>query len=387
MEEKYQIIYEFVDGELPAEQESELFAMLATDQEARNELKSILAIKEAVRSDSVAFVPPVKSTQRIFSSLGFSAPGAVATTATISKFAQLGQWLASQYKFIATGIASAVTTALLMWFLVPQNQQIQQIPHNSSKLASSSSYLQDEIKQNNTPLQPELKEKIVYKYIVVEKPKQLLSENIANSSDFLSIITPSKAIPKLQANLVNNIPPNFAVNIMNIPAFNELYADKERNLSLEIKGLSHLSDLKERVGPSQDQNFNNTSFSILYKYSPELSFGIDYTRENFYQKFSGYENNQLYQYEQNPNFETFSLLARYSPNFADFDFARIFAQTSLGGNKVGYVGRFSFGAEIPVLNRYSLAVSYSFSNMYYEHQNKWFSSSKRGVELGAKINF
>lgn len=387
MEEKYQIIYEFVDGELPAEQESELFAMLATDQEARNELKSILAIKEAVRSDSVAFVPPLKSTQRIFTSLGFSAPAAVATTASISKIAQIGKWIAAQYKFIATGVASAVASALIMLLLLPQNQQVEKFSTNSKTLISEAKPAQSQISTDNTLSQPELKEKVVYKYIVVEKTANLQSNNALNANKMINISTPTQAITKPQVNLANNIPSNFSLNVVKLPEITELVGNNDKNLSFEIKGLSYSSDIKERVNPSQKQSFNNTSFALIYKFSPELSFGIDYCRENFYQKFSGYENNQLYQYEQNPNFETFSLLGRYSPNFADFDIGRIFVQASLGGNKVGYVGRVTIGAEIPVSNRYGLTVGYNLSNMYYEHQNKWFSSSKRGVELGARINF
>ncbi|GEM_PF-5986129 len=382
MEEKYQIIYEYIDGELPPEQESELFALLATDQEARNEMKSALAIKEAVRSDSVAFVPPIKSTNRIFSALGFSEPSSIVATTSISKFAALKNWLLLQTKYIATGISSAIVTAAIMLMLLPKESAKDSIVNVNSDIISKPKEI---IAEQQQPI-PEIKEKVVYKYIVVKQENAEI-KSFASDDDVIKLNSSSIKIPIPQYNLNAGRTQLFPMNI-NITNLlpEEILPDKtDSKLSFEIKGLSHTSDFKEKVRPAEEQNLNNSSFSIMYDYSSELAFGLNYSRENFYQKFEGYENNQLYQYEQNPNFETFSLIGRYSPDVLKFDYGKIYSQAAIGGNKVGFVGRFGVGAEIPVFKGHSLQVGYDMSNMYYKHQSKWFSSSKKGLEFGVKL--
>lgn len=382
MEEKYQIIYEYLDGELPSEQESELFALLATDQEARNEMKSALAIKEAVRSDSVAFVPPIKSTNKIFSALGFSAPAAVVATASISKFAALKNWLLLQTKYIATGISSAIVTAAIMLMLLPKENANESI----SNVSSTKIYNPKEaIAQQQQPI-PEIKEKVVYKYIVVEQ-KNPDSKSIESDDQVIKLRSSSPEIINPQNNLSAGRSQMFPMNI-NITNLlpEEILPDKQDSkISFEFKGMSYTSDLEEKVRPAEKQSLNNSSFSVIYDYSNEFAFGLNYSRENFYQKFEGYENNQLYQYEQNPNFETFSLIGRYSPEFLKFDYGKIYTQAAIGGNKVGFVGRLGIGAEIPIFNEHSLQVGYDISNMYYKHQSKWFSSSKKGLAFGVKL--
>ncbi|MEJ5245359.1 MAG: hypothetical protein WHV28_06600 [Bacteroidota bacterium] len=382
MEEKYQIIYEYLDGELPPVQESELFALLATDQEARNEMKSALAIKEAVRSDSVAFVPPIKSTNKIFSALGFSEPSAIAATASISKFAALKNWLLLQTKYIATGISSAIVTAAIMLMLLPKENANNSI----SNVSSTKIYDPKEtIAQQQQPM-PEIKEKVVYKYIVVEQ-KNPDSKSVASDDQVIKLSSSSPEIIKPENNLNAGRAQMFPMNI-NITNLlpEEILPDKQDSkISFEIKGLSYASDFEEKVRPAEKQSLNNSSFSVIYDYSNEFAFGLNYSRENFYQKFEGYENNQLYQYEQNPNFETFSLLGRYSPEFLKFNYVKIYSQAAIGGNKVGFVGRLGIGAEITIFKEHSLQVGYDISNMYYKHQSKWFSSSKKGLAFGVKL--
>lgn len=381
MEEKYQIIYEYIDGELPFEQESELFALLATDQEARNEMKSALAIKEAVRSDSVAFVPPIKSTNKIFSALGFSAPAAVVATASISKFTSLKNWLLLQTKYIATGISSALVTAAIMLMLLPKENANESI----SNVSSTKIYNPKETIAQQQQTMPEIKEKVVYKYVVEQKNPD--SESIASDNQVIKLRSSSPEIINPQNNLsagrVQMFPMN--INITKLLPEETLSNKKDSRISFELKGMSYTSDLEEKVRSAEKQSLNNSSFSVIYDYSNEFAFGLNYSRENFYQKFEGYENNQLYQYEQNPNFETFSLIGRYSPEFLKFNFGKIYSQAAIGGNKVGFVGRFGIGAEIPIFKEHSLQVGYDISNMYYKHQSKWFSSSKKGIEFGMKL--
>lgn len=421
--DKLEIINDYVEGELPAEMEGELFSLLASDAEARTELKHLLAMKEAVKSDTKAFVPSVKSTNAIFAAIGMVPPAPIAEPTNISVFTKLKTFSAIHSKSIFSGLASAgLTAAAFILFFLPKSsdtnsfvdkktnsthtstitaQAPPNIPITDSQAVSSSNI------ENNKP-------QVIYKYIVVEKSNSEQNPEKANAassndiqtnddiaSDNLQVndqqIEQSTFDSKTNLNNLNQqnsqyVPVMELTSNDEIPNFEALTGYRKlHGFTVELKGSQYSSALKGSVKPSEKQAMNNTALSLLYDVSDDLAFGVDYSRENFYQKFEGREQDvrseRLYEYEQNPNFETFGLVCRYNPSFAKYDFAGLFSQLSLGGNKVGYVSRLMIGAELEPLRNYSLIIGYDLSSMYYSYQNKWYVSQKQGFQIGAAIKF
>lgn len=414
--EKYRSIYEFADGDLPTENEEELFSLLAGDPDARAELKQVLAIKEAVKSDSKAFTPPLSSTNAIFSSLGFASPAIVAQAPQITKLHLLKDWAALHSKSIITGISSAgLTAALFLLFFKPyagyvsNNNYVEKSKTDAHSFSQSVPFTDSRAlpaeNQNELP-----KEKVVYKYIVVERQVEAPSNSVENIAEAPSNIVEIPSLTKdesssqlslntnmnLDVNLPNQI--DNGQNYVNMPIeqFNfkpQVKTGERVGLAFEMRGMQYKSSVKENVNPDSKQPLNNSSITLLYEISPELSLGVDYARENFYQKFEGAENRlessgtNYFQYEQNPNFETYGVVVRYIPNFANFQYIKLLTQGSLGGNKVGYVGRVMLGTEIEPIRNYSLILGYDYSSMFYPHQNKWYNSNKKGFQIGAAVKF
>jgi len=74
------LIHEYLDGTLSSDQQGELFAMLAADEMAREELTSQIRLQTALRKDYAAVVVPADTTAGIFSELGLPVPGASGNT-------------------------------------------------------------------------------------------------------------------------------------------------------------------------------------------------------------------------------------------------------------------------------------------------------------------
>ena len=70
------LIHEYLDGTLSSDQQGELFAMLAADEMAREELTSQIRLQTALRKDYAAVVVPADTAAGIFSELGLPVPGA-----------------------------------------------------------------------------------------------------------------------------------------------------------------------------------------------------------------------------------------------------------------------------------------------------------------------
>lgn len=67
-----ELIYDFLDGELPQSDETRLFAALLNDADARTEFKQILTINAAIQDDTQAFTTLPSSDEAIFTRLGFA---------------------------------------------------------------------------------------------------------------------------------------------------------------------------------------------------------------------------------------------------------------------------------------------------------------------------
>lgn len=413
--ENLELINDFVEGELSAESEELLFSTLASSPEARIELKSMMAMKEAIKSDTKAFTPSAKSTVAIFTSLGFTPP--VPAPAPISFLGRMKEMFALHSKPIITGLSSAGLTAAVFLLLMNspfgKNEMLNSgnsksieptLPmiHNLPGTIPLSESRASEPNQLPTVAQ---KEKIVYKYIVLadtnsQKATVLASNELQAENNSIEPISEAPSLPSYDVKVLSSLAnTSDLVPVMEIHSSQRFRNPEElftqlanTNFRVELSGSQYWSSVKEKTSPGENQSLNNSGLTLLYSASDEIALGLDYRRENFYQKFEGIEKNGLrgesmYYYEQNPNFETAGIVFRYLPSYARVAWLKPFVQTNAAANKVGFVGRFMFGAELSPFHNYSLVVGYDWSNLSYSHQNKWYNSTKRGLHLGAAVKF
>ncbi len=410
MMETEKLIHDFIDGSLSGAEEEQLFASLSSSTEMRTELKQQLAIKNAVAQDTRAFTPRAGSEAAIFGALGFGAAATSASAATASSGAGAASsvqstslWSRYSQGFIG-GIAASVATIIIMLSLGytnDSNDSIKSIPvvssestdRSSEKLAGASSdevintdenkafnesgknmYNVNSGKNNNSGISSGFFARN-FDLPVSRNTKKLNYTNEVRNSDFINKnITPAFAYSEMQQNYAN--PVSRSINY------------KELNLMLELNGSGYYSNHSGEMQPSEMQMLNNFGAGIWYKLDEQIKFGINYKRENFYQTFIGIDNNgKVWEYEQQPNFRTFSLDFRYTPDFAKYKMFSPALQISVGGNQAGPVGRMMLGTEIKINPYLNLTAGANYSILGYHHQSRFFTSDKYGLYIGTGVNF
>lgn len=187
-----ELIHDFVDGSTSAEQEEILFGILGNNPDARNELKQMMAIKSAVKSDAKAFTPSAESTIKIFSALGFQAPVPVPVAPKAGIASKIVKF-AGKYSnvLIGSAVSASLTAAVLLLFLNPNNTEIKKYAEkiasgNSAKTAvvisgNAANQVSEIVKQNDNNSEKN-NERIVYKYIVVEKSSNIEPNSMSNAA-------------------------------------------------------------------------------------------------------------------------------------------------------------------------------------------------------------
>ena len=412
------IIHEYIDGTLEQERELELFSVLTQNEELRQDFRSQIAIKNAIRSDVKAFTPKAESTMKIFSTLGFESPvpAVTPTPITVAPSAVSTGFFAGSGKIIqmiaGSVITAGLTAAILLFFLKPdlfswfysensnsysKNESSYPIIENYSDIPENNFlkyFIDDANDKKNTNIAP----KIIYKYILVEKKDSDLAVNNKNDdSGMMKNSTSNLVLQKSEIMPVEkfqNDLKKYALNNSNISSpfdlnFSNNFSPKEAvGLKLEMRGNEVFYSEIERVNPASNQIFNNSAIAIFYSASDELDLGFEYRRENFYQKFSGWENSKFYVYEQQPNFETYNLALRYMPSIFKNDYLQPFAQGAFGlTNNSGQIGRIMIGAELLPESQWSMIAGAEYSFMGYNYQNKNFYTDKFGLNFGISYKF
>lgn len=432
--ENYELIQDFIDGTLDPNKEQEFFAMLGTNEDARNELKSQLAIRDAVRADVAAFTPSAKSTIAIFSQLGFQAPVPTPLSPAKSLFVKSADFMA-RFKQALWGSLTTAAVATAVFFLInnPKDKLDNINSLNTNKTTNSkipvvsSSASVDKIEKLNTSNSNKSSQpKVIYKYVIVgadkfaekqsESNAQSNSNNLpANENNESNDNIASKEISPVSTNslaqndskkikLVQTEPIRISKNefVQIVPVNNQeelskmMKNDNPVGLFVELSGAQYWMD-KTDIKPKNEQAFNNTSITAMYGLSEELQLGIEYRRENFYQKFEGTDYYitaergdkilGVVEYEQRPNFETAGLVFRYLPDFAKMFSIRPFSQLGFGFNNAGFVTRGMLGLQYQAYSNYGITIGYDYSNLTFQHQGNWFNTGKSGLQIGAIVKF
>lgn len=415
-----ELVHEFLDGSLQSGQEEQLFLSLSASDELRSELKQQLAIRNAVRSDIKALTPRAESTLRIFRELGFSAPiptPAPTPASPVSFWSKFSGFMGKNTANLMTGIASSVATALLMVMMLKggiinignssdsSKNHIKTTPVIDSRETKNTSALNNILKENtlsNGTVQIQKEPKIVYKYIYIKDDSSnknnqqapIVNENSASSA--MPVTLHSDFVPSqlLSVNKINRQQRDFIegrINSRNIPSPFKIYdlsnPENITHFSAEVNRSTYIYNTQERITPSNSQALSNTSLALSYKFSEEVQVGFEYRNESFYQKFEGFDAENLYAYEQNLNLSSYTLNIRYAPEFLNFFNAKPFVQTSLGGTKVGPIGRVIVGAKINFYDNFSILLSSDYSALGFMHNKNWFLTSKMGMHAGIGLDF
>jgi hypothetical protein len=431
------IIFEYLDGEMNPQQEEAFFNLLAQNEELRTEFKHQLALKNSFVSDLRNYAPEPKSTLGVFTKLGISATALTAASNTIgtggttSFISSISSFLTGTVikSILATLAVSGITFFGLIKSNIIEIKNDENIESNftstiyESKLENNSEFeevtqIQDDARNlSDNILDNQLvnSKQIIYQnnYIFTFDTLKLEGEEKIKAIKFLNSVNEfEKAIAINQIKPIeysyiekNNYFHFDQKQIVNSNGFNTI---KNNNIELlgnttnvnlpltfEINyGQFNNSLVQEREINRQYSFLNNVKMNLLYRFSDELSAGLNYSNETYYQTFNiTAENGRRLEYYQKPEFNVISAALRYTPNFLKFGMSFVgiepIIQASYGAdfNGGGYVSRANSGVNIYLSNKVYLQLLGEYSNLNFKQGETKYNTDRIGVNFGVGIKF
>jgi len=409
------LIQQYLDGELDADGENQLFSALSSNEELRKQMKEAIALDKGLSKRVSAFVPTSASTLNIFTQLGIgTGVGAAFTAATLGfKEAILAFFSTYSTAIISAIVAVALTTGSFLAFYNPPdkiyksgNNQVQFQKMNNKNTTSNNtpSVIAKNTEQNEKEYAP-VRVDTVFRYItrtveIETNSKQV--DDISSNLNTTAMGNIDKAEPENQVYLLSSSSPeintnlngktnqkkNFIYTESGVYTHMPVNVDDNRNLgiSFELKGNGYWSIPHADVVQYETPVFANIQLSALYDFSNSFKAGMDVRQENFYQNFSGTnEIGEEFEYKQYPSYYTFSVLGRYT--FLQKQTYSLFAQGSIGATATGSVSRLMFGFKLSPFSSISFLFGVEGSMLTYIHQNNIFNSPKIGLNYGVAFNF
>lgn len=434
------LLYDFVDGSLEHQHEEMLFAEMSTNQELRNELKELLALNGALQSDVKAFVPPVESTMKIFNTLGYTAPIAAVTAATVaanagssgaisSFFAKAGTYIGGYIHALLSGVVITATSLAVLF-----GTDTIQFSSDTQSVQSSAMASKQYIPQTQSPINTEsntntiqtdtrntVKETV--RYVYISSPTQQSSGNSGNqaavnqtslnvenqASDIQNrAIQEESMIPSAQESATVTTTETLAHSSAQSPTStwgnitqvqvndgplsvpygmnNSSYLNTPPDQwTLQFRRLDMQTANNNDLMPQSSTFPFNGALTALYTVSPDFAIGLEMGYERFAQTFESVnaQNRRIEVYQQ-PNLLTAGLALRYTP--LRFDNITPYLQASAGFSQIGMVNRASVGFMYAPNQTLSFTLGIESSMLQYKEKNTSYSSFNYGLSYGLSIH-
>lgn len=442
-------LFELLDGTLESVREEAMFRELAVNEDLRNEFRQITAMRNAVQSDTAAFIPPAESTVAIFRRLGF-VPPAAPPTGFMAKLATA----AGQYsQAIISGLTmSAITAAALLLLMPHQPEDVNKIntygagSTNSSSVSLDKSTLTagEQAPQNSATNSTELRENSSYsttnshtsappreiiRYVYVNRPERntvaqgnasatkdkAIDPSAANNSALdgstandngAAINTSEENTPIIAVAETRNAPKIAASSLLSgsasdrrnptlIPQFSSTTPVLQDNSSsaptfeIGIRRLDSRSVESPTISNLSQSVGNNMAATATWLVSDNWKIGLEVAREEFFQRFEITENAPdtifLRRYEQYPSLLSGGVTGQYT--LVQWGDLSPFVQAGIGFSTIGPIGRLGIGMRYSPAAPLSFVVQLEASGLRYSEQGTTYYSGKYGFSYGINYSF
>ncbi len=394
----------FIDGELPPEEEQQLFLEMASDDELRFRMKQMYAMKSAIGNGIAEDRPSDASTAAVFGALGFSTAGVEGYTPPQPKNGF--RKFAGRYVPL---IAILGLTVALLYFLLRDDRTgmqsgiagigtTEQTESQPPVVSSTENNAHSETAQSNADASDNTS--VSSNNAAAASRLQMASQTLVSASDD-DTKDQNAADNKSTAAIENSHSnPGFSANDFAMRRQESVYKSSEGFIpSTPLRPAGSAADPRWSVefsraetGSLQDAPltpdqgfFANTSLAIYYRLFDRFSVGMEARNENFYQRFNGMdETGRLVTYHQYPTFLSYGVNARY--RFMEGRFSPV-GQLGYSLNKSGYIGRAFAGLEYrpyPSLG-FILGADYGYFNYMFEGNS--YNTSRIGLKYGIMVNF
>lgn len=393
-------ILDYLQGNLPAAEEKELFSAMAYDDGLRADFRSFTAIEKTLKSTAASFSVPGNVTENIMKGAGLAAKSA--SGAAGKGFLAGGKW------FIVSGfsIMAFILGLLLNPVIFGDSKDADEQAANPEIPVSNNEEITEEYNlksQKNNEIAAGVKDnyKSAKSTPLIDKTetKQTPSADADRNSSLTQSRQSASRHQEISASALRHVrAPVAPVEDMTgqnaaMPVL-DFSQDKYQNnedmnrsgLSLEFKGsiVNHFPE--PEISPTRFSPLHNLSLGIMYDINEKFSIGIEAEQETFSLKYRGTGDDGInYTYYQQPNYTTFGLMMRYSP--VKLAAMQPYARISGGINRGGYILKPSAGIEFNAYENLSFILGIEYNSFFYFHKENWFKTSKAAINYGISYKF
>lgn len=156
-------------------------------------------------------------------------------------------------------------------------------------------------------------------------------------------------------------------------------------IQAEVRGLLGTSLPRTELPSGSSSPFKNSAASVRYAIDHNHSVGIEFGAEEYFQQYLNVVEGSLYRVSQNPLLTWAGIAYRFNA-LPESPFSP-FGQITLGGTRLGGLGRLLLGLAYAPESRVRFMLGAEGSALLYNHQNLWNASPKVGITYGVSITF
>ncbi len=439
-------ISEYFDEGLSGNNEEILFKELSASPELRKIFQEHLQMLSGFSSDISRLTPPIESTEKIFSALGFSIPSSGAVEQPIAKsrvqrklskltLSLLLLFFASCISLLTLVVSGIFSEDNLFSENTSKNKNIHKDSSNratnnysssstdafSASAATAAATNNNNKKNNNNyyektfphdynkTLESTTTNNINSNINSNNTSNLLYSNNSSNEKYSNSNIIIDKEIDKIINDLFTQntiLDYESHENIKNIFAENSILTpnnkrpslteiDKKQSATISKKAKFMLAINKSILGTAPPTNitrndiiWNNATLIFNYRLDNSNFIGIEIGWQDFPQEFTRTINQNIFEQKQMP--VLFYGGASYSYNLSplfNLETMEPFSQFSIGGTSIGPVFGAALGTYINIYKNFGLNLTGNFNILLYNVEDKIYTSDKFGLKIGLFYGF
>ena len=391
-----------VDGELETSQEVALYASLTENDELRNEMREILAIRESIRKDTEAFTPPRNSRKSVLAAVGL-APGGVINAPITQVAIQTGFWGGFWGKILmpvaSAVVATIITSLMFMNYYKPGDKsaqtgnQMKNVPVVSS-VGTSSNEIKSVNTNNNAVAPPARKTRnnlISNNNRIIPVPDVIIVENndmrepasVAYASLGTDLYRPAYLD---YSNSVNNVIPVISVSPKQFETISQ-WKKPNLGITLMLRGIASRSFPTVELPSQSNPLLRNIALGGYVRLSDGLDVGFEIGQENFgliyYDKTEGGIINK------NPilGWVGLGIKGKITKPVDFLAGGKPYLQVFAGGTELGPTGKILCGLEYSWDDGLGFIIGMEGGSLFYNANKKWYSTEKFGFNYGMLYSF
>ncbi len=374
------------DGELSSSESAEVYQLIAANPELQDELNHHLKMKNVYKR--IETPPPIHLKSNILEASGLAyvfwkTKGFIFSTLTsgLAVVALIG------YQLDVFGFRDNSDILNFDKHKIFENKVDEKIilPKLNKEYSNIESFSTNFKNHNNQAFNRNLPN-----HLTANLSKEEVRSNLQSQSneDFVKLEN-SNNLPVFNAIILHNSKSGEGIILNSLDIYkNEEIKEFMSKINLNFRKSITNQMINLDLSNSQQLDLNNASISLMYEYSENFHFGIEFNGEEFAQKFTTMVNDSVANYQQFYNSYYFGLAGKYYLPFKTInDRLSFFGKGMLGTTSIGPVLRIEVGGEFYIFDKWSVVASYELSNLFYSVNGNLNVSNRNGANFGFKYDF